>query len=284
MDIHDLVTSLLQVGVVSVQRHGRAITGERWRVRLADGRKVFVKAREDAPEGFFAAEAAGLRWLAAVAGGPPLPGVLAHGRELLVLPWLTSDPVGATPAAVERLGRELAALHSAGARTFGGPRPGWIGAAPLDNRAVGTWPEFYGSRRIEPYVRLLRDAGLPAADAAVLDRVVGRLPELAGPPEPPARLHGDLWTGNVMWHRGRGLLVDPAAHGGHRETDLAMLDLFGQPGLERLLAAYQEVTPLAPGWPERRALHQLHPLLVHAVLFPGGGYLESTLEMARRYR
>ncbi len=268
--------------MLSAGQSGRAITGDRWRLGLADGRDVFVKAREDAPEGFFAAEAAGLRWLAEAAGGPPLPEVLAQDRELLVLPWLPADS-GGPAAAVERLGRELATLHAAGAPAFGAARPGWIGAAPLDNRPCDTWADFYGARRIEPYVRLLRDAGLDAEDAAVFDRLLGRLPGVAGPEEPPARLHGDLWTGNVLWSGGRGWLIDPAGHGGHRETDLAMLELFTLPRLGRLLAAYQEVAPLAPGWQQRRRLHQLHPLLVHALLFPSGGYLAAALEMARRY-
>ena len=275
------MTSLLQATVVSAERYGRAVTGERWRVRLGDGREVFVKARERAPEGFFAAEAAGLRWLAE-AGGPPVPEVLAVDRELLVLPWLAAaaDP----PAgAVERLGRELATLHAAGAPGFGARWAGWIGAAPLDNRPCDTWPDFYAARRIEPYVRMLRDAGLPSDSAAVFDRLAARLPTLAGPAEPPARLHGDLWNGNVLWSGGRGWLVDPAAHGGHRETDLAMLELFGLPRLSRLLGAYQEVTPLAAGWEQRRRLHQMHPLLVHALLFPTGGYLVAALELARRY-
>ena len=109
-----------------------------------------------------------------------------------------------------------------------------------------------------------------------------RSPELAGPPEPPARLHGDLWSGNVLAGRdGRPRVVDPAAYGGHREVDLAMLRLFGSPG-PRFLAAYEEVAPLAPGHEERVALYQLFPLLVHAVLF-GGGYGSSVESAARRY-
>lgn len=270
------------MAVISGAPYGRAITGERWRLRLADGREVFIKARPEAPDGFFAAEAAGLRWLAEAAGGPPVPEVLAQDRELLVLPWLSTG--GAVPTAgVERFGRELAALHAAGAPAFGGPTAGWIGAAPLDNRPCDTWADFYGARRIEPYVRLLREQGLSAADGTVLDRLVARLPEVAGPAEPPARLHGDLWNGNVVWVGGQGWLVDPAAHGGHRETDLAMLDLFGLPGLDRLLAAYQEVAPLATGWRDRCRLHQLHPLLVHALLFQRGGYLTAALDAARSY-
>ena len=86
----------------------------------------------------------------------------------------------------------------------------------------------------------------------------------------------------MLWSGGRGWLVDPAAHGGHRETDLAMLTLFGEGWVPRLLAAYAESMPLADGWQERQRLHQIHPLLVHAVLF-GGGYLGAALAAAEHY-
>ena len=107
-----------------------------------------------------------------------------------------------------------------------------------------------------------------------------RIVELAGPAEPPSRIHGDLWSGNVLWSAGGGWLIDPAAHGGHRETDLAMLDLFGLTHLNRVLAAYQEIAPLADGWRARVPLHQLHPLLVHVCLF-GSGYVGATVTAAR---
>jgi fructosamine-3-kinase len=281
MQLPEQVTALVRTGVTELRPLGSAITGDRWRARLADGREVFVKSRAGAPPGFFAAEAAGLRWLAEAAG-PPVPEVLGQDDEVLVLPWLREEPAGT--AAAERLGRELAGLHAHPAPGFGAEWPGWIGAAPLDNRPAAGWPAFYAERRISPYVRTLRDRGeLTGEQAAVLDRLVGRVEAVAGPPEPPARLHGDLWSGNVLWAGGRAWLVDPAAHGGHRETDLAMLALFGAPGLPRLIGAYAEVRPLADGWEGRRPLHQLHPLLVHAVLFPAAGYLRSALDAAARY-
>jgi fructosamine-3-kinase len=160
--------------------------------------------------------------------------------------------------------------------SFGGD-DGFIATLPLDNSGADDWPTFYVQRRLAPYLDVLDD-GDRAAVAAVCDRVG----ELAGPAEPPARIHGDLWSGNVVWSAdGRGWLVDAAsAHGGHRETDLAMLALFGAPGLDRLLASYDEVSPLADGWRERVALHQLHPLLVHATLF-GGGYGARAARAAR---
>jgi fructosamine-3-kinase len=282
VQLHERVASLLGTAVTRVESRGGAITGDRWRVELADGRAVFVKSRADAPEGFFAVEAAGLRWLADAAGGPRVPDVLGYDRQVLVLPWLPAGPPPDLPA--DTFGRELAALHSAGALTFGADRDGWIGAAPLDNRPCDSWPEFYSERRMAPYVRILRDRGdLAANEVAVFTRLAARLASVAGPAEPPARLHGDLWSGNLLWDPGgHAWLVDPAAHGGHRETDLAMLDLFGAPGLARLLAAYREVAPLSPGWADRRELHQVHPLLVHAVLF-GGSYVSSALAAARRY-
>src|SRR5262249_61636615 len=116
-----------------------------------------------------------------------------------------------------------------------------------------------------------------------------RSPLSPPPPRRPSspRLYPPLWcnlphywSGNVLWSGGRGLLIDPAAHGGHREMDLAMLALFGAPHLDRIVAAYEEVAPLADGWRSRVPLHQLHPLLVHVCLF-GSGYRQSALDAAR---
>ena len=184
----------------------------------------------------------------------------------------------------ERFGRDLAALHASGADRFGAPWPGYIASLPLPNNQADSWPSWYAERRLLPYCRLARDAGtLHSADVALVESVAGRIGELAGPAEPPSRIHGDCWSGNVLWSGGRGWLIDPAAHGGHRETDLAMLDLFGAPYLDRIISAYQEASPLADGWRARLPLHQLHPLLVHVCLF-GAAYRDSALAAARAAR
>ncbi|MER7871607.1 fructosamine kinase family protein [Streptomyces cellulosae] len=273
---------------VAARLTGRAVTGVRplsgslAEAALDDGRTVVVKRAEEAEAA--RAEAAGLRWLAE-AGTPPVPRV--HGREGA---WLVLDRVTEGRPdrdAALRFGRELAGLHAAGAPAFGAPPPGgpveaFIGLAPMRNVTGDDWPAWYAEHRVLPYLRRAVDAGtVDAAEAAVVERVCARLPELAGPAEPPARLHGDLWSGNVLWGAdGRVHVIDPAAHGGHRETDLAMLALFGCPLLDAVLEGYQEVAPLAEGWRERVGVHQLFPLLVHAVLF-GRGYAGQALAAAR---
>ncbi|MEV0296356.1 fructosamine kinase family protein [Nocardia sp. NPDC050710] len=164
---------------------------------------------------------------------------------------------------------------------------GTVGAHPAATQARATpdspspdpgWPRWYAERRLAPYLpRAARHLG--ADGTRLIEQLIDRVETLAGPPEPPARIHGDLWAGNIRWSRDHARLIDPAAHGGHRETDLAMLALFGAPHLDRMLAAYREIRPLAEGWRERLPLHQLHPLLVHVVLF-GDSYRDRTLAAA----
>ena len=251
---------------------------------LADGGRVFVKTSADpAAAGSFAAEAAGLRWLAE-AGALPVPDVLAIADDLLALSWIDAGAGGPSPASDEALGRGLAQLHAAGAPAFGGPQPTLrIGPLTLPNEPAEDWPSLYASSRLEPLARLARDRGaLPAEGSALLDRLIDRLPQLAGPAEPPARVHGDLWSGNVLTDGDqRPWLIDPAAHGGHRELDLAMLRLFGGPS-ERCFQAYEEVAPLAPGAHERVQLWQLAPLLLHAALF-GPSWGARATQVLRRY-
>lgn len=250
--------------------------------------RTFTKQRADAPPGFFAAEAAGLRWLAEAPGGVPVPQPLKVWDTGIELPWLPSVP--ATREAAERLGRGLAATHGAGAPAFGSPPAAWdgdgfIGPLPLPHGGFQRWGEFYAWLRLLPYAEPAHETGAISTRARDdVRRVCDRLAsgELDGSVS-PCRIHGDLWSGNVVWTPDGSVLVDPAAHGGHPETDLAMLALFGLPHLDSVVGAYEEASPLPDGWRDRVALHQLHPLLVHAVLF-GGGYGERAAEAARRYR
>ena len=228
------------------------------------------------------AEAAGLAWLSE-AGGAPTPDVLAVEDDCIILRYVEHGRV--TNDAAEAFGRALAATHNAGSPVFGSEAgDSYIGSLPMPNRPADGWPEFFATRRILPYLKLAVDrGGVQPKDAQAIEQVVRRITDLAGPDEAPSRLHGDLWSGNVLWgHDGSVHLIDPAAYGGHRETDLGMLALFGLPNLQRVLDAYREVSPLADGWEQRVGLHQLFPLLVHACLF-GGQYAARAARVAARY-
>jgi protein-ribulosamine 3-kinase len=163
-------------------------------------------------------------------------------------------------------------LHRSGAERFGWPRSNYVGSEPQDNTEEADWPSFYVRRRLEPQLERAHARGLASASMRRgLERLVARMPELAGAPEPPSRLHGDLWSGNAFAAAdGAPVLIDPAVYGGHREIDLAMMRLFGGFS-ERVFDAYEEEWPLAPGNEARVALYQLYPLLVHVNLF-GAGY------------
>jgi fructosamine-3-kinase len=254
-----------------------------YRLELADGAVAFAKVQNPLSAGNgavgFSAEAAGLGWLAA-AESVPVPSVFGCDARCLITEWV--DAAAPRPDAASQFGRDLAGLHRAGSERFGAPWPGVIAGLELPNDGADSWPEWYLANRVQPYARIARDAGtLTKADVALIESAGARSSELAGPPEPPSRIHGDCWSGNVLWSSGRAWLIDPAAHGGHRETDLAMLALFGAPYLDRIMGAYQEVASLAHGWPSRVPLHQLHPLLVHVCLF-GASYRDSALNAARR--
>jgi fructosamine-3-kinase len=242
------------------------------RLTLDDGASLFAKTWPSgpAPAGMFAAEAAGLEWLRE-AGAVPVPEVLVALPEMLALEWI--EPGEPTRAAAENFGRGLAGLHRAGAGAFGGVLPGYIGPLPLDNTPGESWAPWFAERRLAPYLKISADRGaLDTSDIAAIEEIIDNLDRYAVS-EPPARLHGDLWPGNLLWAAdGRAWLVDPAAHGGHRETDLATLALFGgAPFLDVIVSAYQEVWPLADGWRERVPLHQMHLWLVHTAAF-GSGY------------
>ena len=264
------VGDALRATVVDATRLGGGDVAESFRMRLDDERIVFAKTHRAPPPGFFPTEAAGLTWLRD-SGAVAVPEVLSVDDDLLVLEWIAEGAPAATTEA--DFGRALARLHRSGGPCFGRSDRRTTGSRRLPNDPCDTWEEFYATQRLVPLARLARDAdALPAASVQRLEQVADRLTELGGPAEPPARLHGDLWAGNRLVDAlGRSWLIDPAAHGGHREFDLAMMRLFGGFGSD-CFAAYAEEYPLEEGHERRVPLHQLAPLVVHAIKF-GGGYV-----------
>ncbi|WP_448006933.1 fructosamine kinase family protein [Agromyces bauzanensis] len=253
-----------------------------------------IKRWAEAPERFFEAEAAGLSWLAA-AGGARTVAVVAVSPGRIELERV--DQVRPDRAAARDFGAALARTHAAGARAFGARPDGWdgplfIGRRPLPAAEEASWGVFYARDRVLPYLEIAEDVGnTTAAEGRLVrqaaDAIAGGLFD---DDEPPARIHGDLWNGNVLWSADGVVLIDPAAHGGHRETDLAMLALFGCPFQGEVLEAYDRAAPLRPGWHERVPVHQLHPLAVHAAGH-GRGYgvaladaAEAVLELVREMR
>jgi len=288
--VAERVAALLNRAVLGVAAIGGGSFGKTYRIQFFSGGAAFVKtldgARKVAGPGYFDAEAAGLRWLreamgpGGASGGVKVPEVLGVAEDMLVTSWVA--PGRPTPDGAEEFGRKLASLHSRGAHSFGAEWQGYIAILPLDNRPEDDWGTFYAERRVLPYVRLARDRGrLDPEGAQAIEEVCTRIDFLAGEDELPSRIHGDVWSGNILWDgRGDAWLVDPAAHGGHRETDLAMMALFPPPYLDRIIAAYDEVHPLSEGWQDRVPLHQLHPLLVHAALY-GSDYGARAARVAR---
>jgi fructosamine-3-kinase len=247
-----------------------------FRARLASGRSIFVKTHANAPAGAYESEAAGLRWLAE-AKALRVPEVLSVSDRALVLELIVGGSRG--PQFDEVAGRGLGLLHRHGAPTFGFPIPGFLANLPQDNSARADWPTFYAECRLLPFAALAAQRGnLGSHQLRLVDALCAKLPALCGDAEPPSRLHGDLWSGNVMADaNGNPVIFDPAVYGGDREVDLAMLQLFGSPST-RFFAAYDEVYPRKPGVNQRVALYQVLPLLVHVCLF-GKSYI-GALERA----
>ncbi len=272
--------------ITAVSRVSGGDINDAFELTLADGQSAFLKTNARAAPSMFAVEARGLGFLEQ-ARALRVPLVLGHssehegGSHFLLLELVRS----ARPRRGfdEALGRGLAALHRSGAPSFGLDEPNFIGRLPQSNTPSETWAEFYRAQRLEAQLDLALASGrVSPALRRDFERLFARLPELVGDAEPPARLHGDLWSGNLhVDEQGAPCLIDPAVYGGQREVDLAMMRLFGGFS-EPVFSAYHEAFPLMAGHASRVALYQLYPLLVHVNLF-GGGYVNAVQRALAEY-
>lgn len=275
----ELVAGLGSIRIVPV--HG-GDTARAYRLDTSNG-PVFLKTHPHPQPLMFEREARGLRALRQAAPASlHIPEVLAVSQRGILMEWI--DEGHRCPGSDARLGEGLAELHTRPAQGFGGldsDNIGFLGSVEVNMAPASSWPEFFLERRLRPLInRAVAEAGLPAEALRLLDVLEPRLGELCGPPEPPSLVHGDLWAGNrLVDASGENWLVDPVAHHAHRESDLAMMQLFGGFG-EATFAAYQQVHPLADGWQQRVPWYQLAPLLVHVIIF-GGGYVDAVMSRLR---
>jgi fructosamine-3-kinase len=245
---------------------------------------LFIKTHRKPPPNFFGTEAAGLRWLAET-GTVSVPHVRAVSDDppYLALQWIdfSGSAHASTGTTESQFGQALAALHRCSRAQFGRPDCRTTGSLALSNEPCDSWSEFYATRRLLPLAEIAQQRNaLPQKTIHAVESLAQRLDQLDIPIESPTLLHGDLWAGNrLVDAQGHSWVIDPAAHHGHREFDLAMMQLFG--GFDAdCFAAYHEAFPLHAGWQQRVALHQLAPLIVHAVKF-GGSYVPSVQKALR---
>lgn len=231
----------------------------------------------------FLHEAEGLNLLR-ISDSIRIPEVLLVGemddKAFLVLEWIAS--AAPQTAFWSHFGKQLAELHQNSDEQFGLDHDNYIGSLRQSNKQHATWTEFFINERLIPQLNMAVDAGqLDRKDIQYFEGLFRELPNIY-PVEPPALLHGDLWSGNFMvGNQGEPVIMDPAVYFGHREMDLAMTKLFG--GFDReLYHAYHENYPLEKGWEQRVDVCNLYPLLVHVNLF-GGGYVRQARDIVKGY-
>lgn len=274
------IESALNTKVRDIQIKGASKSGQIAVATFEDERRAFIKFSEVDASEMFEVEAAGLRWLGK-ANAIRVPDVWACEGSLLVMDLI--EQAKPTRNYWSEFGTQLARLHQFGTSDFGWDRDGYIGPLPQNNIPADKWPEFYQLRRLEPLAQQAIDRGLLPRDAiAEFDQLFAKFPELCGPVELPARIHGDLWFGNHMaGPNGEPVIFDPAPYGAHREMEFGMMTFLGGFPKE-LFDAYNDTYPLAPDWRDRSALYEMYHALTHTLIF-GHGFSNAVIERLNQY-
>jgi protein-ribulosamine 3-kinase len=248
-------------------------------LRSQSGNRFFLKTNSNPPAEMFIREAEGLEALS-VTGGPRVPKPFFVGEDFLLLEDLSPGPQAA--GYWSAFGQQIAVLHNHTNTHFGFTHDNYIGSTPQQNPWVEDGVRFFAEQRLIFQARLANQRGLlGSSDLTGVERLAARLAEFI-PTQPASLIHGDLWSGNALTdENGNPAIIDPAAHYGWAEADLAMTNLFGSfPG--EFYRAYQEVRPLDDGYRERFGLYNLYHLLNHLNLF-GGSYLGQVRSILQRY-
>lgn len=283
MEFEAVIEKWLGASLLEVRPLSGGDINQVFRLRLANSKDFVLKlnSKDHYPE-MFEKEAAGLRLLESA--GCRVPRVemsfVEGSHQFLILEFIEEGRSGST--SWEGFGRQLATLHLKTNDTFGLEHDNYIGSLDQLNKRTENWIDFFISNRLEPLIRKASERNLLRGDHLKgFESLFSRLPQLI-PEENPSLLHGDLWSGNLMFDKmGEPVFIDPAVYFGHREMDLAMTRMFGGFN-ESFLVSYNEIRPLEKGWEERIELHNLYPTLVHLVLF-GSSYLSGIERTLRRF-
>ena len=177
------------------------------------------------------------------------------------LPERTTDR---TPGDYRGIGRTMATMHQVHHEQFGlADFDGYFGPFPQDNRPVpgNSWPDFYAERGVRPLLKDAVNSGqLPVELTRGVERVLDRLPHLAGPRVRPSLLHGDAQQNNFLCTPSGPVVIDACPYFGHPEIDLALVDYF-EPVPAELFSGYREIRPIDAGFADRRELWRIFAYL-----------------------
>jgi len=250
------------------------------RVILLNGMDLFLKWRSDIVDEFFAAEAQGLTALIQQRSGLRIPKVHCHDENFIAMDYIAT--IRPTQSDWMALGISLARLHSAAAAEFGFHIDTFCGPTRQNNRKSRDGFQFFAEQRLLPLTEMARNKGLlQRRDCRAIESLCAQLPSLL-PAQPACLIHGDLWSGNVLFAQcGEPVLIDPAAYHGWAEAELAMTMLFG--GFDdAFYAEYHNHSTADLQWRQRADIYNLYHLLNHLTLF-GEEYLQSVLRILKSF-